>query len=53
VLDARLVAGACAAGAVLRRHTVRRLEVRPDRVVLDGDLCARTVVAADGAGSTL
>jgi len=53
VLDARLVVGACAAGAVLRRHTVRRLEVRPDRVVLDGDLCARTVVAADGAGSTL
>ena len=53
VLDARLVAGACAAGAVLRRRTVRRLEVRPERVVLDGDLCARTVVAADGAGSTL
>ena len=53
VLDARLVAGARAAGAVLRRHTVRRVDVRPDRVVLDGDLCARTVVAADGAGSTL
>ena len=53
VLDARLVAGARAAGAILRRHTVRRLEVHHDRVVLDGDLCARTVVAADGAGSTL
>jgi flavin-dependent dehydrogenase len=53
VLDARLVAGARGAGAVLRRHTVRRLEVRHDRVVLDGDLCATTVVAADGAGSTL
>ena len=37
VFDARLVAAACAAGAVLRRHTVRSVDVRPDRVVLDGD----------------
>jgi len=53
VFDARLVAAACAAGAVLRRHTVRSLDVHPDRVVLDGALSARTVVAADGAGSTV
>ena len=53
VFDARLVAAACAAGAVLRRHTVRSLAVHADRVVLDGTLSARTVVAADGARSTL
>ena len=53
VFDARLVAAACAAGAVLRRHTVRSLDVHPDLVVLDGALSARTVVAADGAGSTV
>jgi geranylgeranyl reductase family protein len=53
VFDARLVAAACAAGAQLRRHTVRSLDVHPDRVVLDGTLSARTVVAADGARSTV
>lgn len=53
VFDARLVAAAVAAGAELRRHTVRRVEVHADRVVLDGDLAARSVVGADGAGSVL
>ncbi|MFD2764054.1 geranylgeranyl reductase family protein [Micromonospora eburnea] len=53
VFDARLVAAAVAAGAELRRHTVRRVEVRADRVVLDGELAARAVVGADGAGSVL
>ncbi|MEH1015405.1 geranylgeranyl reductase family protein [Micromonospora sp. CPCC 206060] len=53
VFDARLVAAAVAAGAVLRRHTVRRVEQRADRVVLDGALAARAVVGADGAGSVL
>lgn len=53
VFDARLVAAACGAGAELRRHTVRSLDVHADRVVLDGTLSARTVVAADGAGSTV
>ncbi|MFJ8576975.1 geranylgeranyl reductase family protein [Micromonospora sp. NPDC093277] len=53
VFDARLVTAAVAAGAELRRHTVRRVEVRADRVVLDGELSARAVVGADGAGSVL
>ncbi|MFC4020593.1 NAD(P)/FAD-dependent oxidoreductase [Micromonospora sp. GCM10011542] len=53
VFDARLVAAAVAAGAQLRRHTVRRVESRADRVVLDGELAARVVVGADGAGSVV
>ncbi|MFR9776928.1 geranylgeranyl reductase family protein [Micromonospora sp. MS34] len=53
VFDARLVAAAVAAGAELRRHTVRRVELRADRVVLDEELAARAVVGADGAGSVL
>ncbi|MCX4386692.1 geranylgeranyl reductase family protein [Micromonospora peucetia] len=51
VFDARLVAAAVVAGAQLRRHVVRHIEVRADRVVLDGGLTARAVVGADGAGS--
>ncbi|MEH0841842.1 geranylgeranyl reductase family protein [Micromonospora sp. CPCC 205711] len=53
VFDARLVAAAVAAGAQLRRHTVRRVELRDDRVVLDGELSGRAVVGADGAGSVV
>ncbi|MFJ6195188.1 geranylgeranyl reductase family protein [Micromonospora sp. NPDC092111] len=53
VFDARLVAAAVGAGAELRRHAVRRIEVRADRVVLDGELSARAVVGADGAGSVV
>ncbi|PZF99314.1 geranylgeranyl reductase family protein [Micromonospora deserti] len=53
VFDARLVAAAVAAGVRLRRHTVRRVEARADRVVLDGELAARAVVGADGAGSVV
>nr|WP_091604460.1 geranylgeranyl reductase family protein [Micromonospora mirobrigensis] len=53
VFDARLVAAAVAAGAELRRHTVRSIDVRPDRVVLDGELAGRAVVGADGAGSVV
>ncbi|SCG66097.1 geranylgeranyl reductase family protein [Micromonospora coxensis] len=53
VFDARLVAAAVRAGAVLRRHAVRRVEVRADRVVLDGTLSARALVGADGAGSVV
>jgi geranylgeranyl reductase family protein len=54
VFDARLVAAATAAGAELRRHRVRRIEVRADRVLVDGGaagggLEARVVVGADGA----
>lgn len=50
-LDERIVAGAVAAGAVLRRHTVRRVEERDDRVVLDRTVSARVVIGADGAYS--
>ncbi|MFC3504349.1 geranylgeranyl reductase family protein [Micromonospora krabiensis] len=53
VFDARLVAAAVAAGATLRRHTVRRIEQHADGVVLDGELTARVVVGADGAGSVV
>lgn len=49
VFDARLVDAAVARGAVLQRRTVRRLEIRSDRVVLDGEVQARVVVGADGA----
>ncbi len=53
VFDARLVAAAVDAGAVLRRRAVRRVEARPDRVVLDGEISARVLVGADGAGSVV
>lgn len=53
VLDARIVAGAVAAGAELRRHRVRRVDVRPGGVVVDGQVHARVLVAADGAGSVI
>ncbi len=53
VFDARLVAAALAAGAGLRRHRVRRVEVTGDRVVLDDVVAARAVVGADGAGSVV
>ena len=51
VFDARLVAEAVDAGAVLRRHRVRSLERLDDRVVVDERLSARVVVGADGAHS--
>lgn len=56
VLDARVRAGALAAGAVPGLRTVRTIDVGPDQVVLDagaGQLRARVVVAADGARSVL
>ncbi|GIJ77360.1 geranylgeranyl reductase family [Micromonospora phaseoli] len=53
VFDARLVAAAVDAGAVLGRQAVRRVEVRGDRVVLDGEISAGVVVGADGAGSVV
>jgi geranylgeranyl reductase family protein len=51
VLDARLLAAAQDAGAVLRRHRVRDVEVGPDGVVVDGQVRARLLVGADGAHS--
>ena len=53
VFDARLVEHAVAAGAVLQKRRVRPVEVREDRVVLDGELSARVVVGADGVHSVL
>jgi flavin-dependent dehydrogenase len=53
VLDERLVRSATDAGAVLRRHRVRDLVVGEDEVVLDGEIRARVVVGADGAGSVV
>jgi geranylgeranyl reductase family protein len=51
VLDARLVDAAVAAGAVLRKHRVRHVEVGRHEVVVDGSVHGRVVVAADGARS--
>ncbi|HET9006570.1 MAG TPA: geranylgeranyl reductase family protein [Actinomycetes bacterium] len=53
VLDARLVAAAEAAGAELRRSSVRRLEQHDGLVLVDGELAARVVIGADGANSTV
>lgn len=53
IFDARLVAAAVTRGAELRRHTVRRIDVRDDVVVIDGAFAARSMVGADGAGSVV
>ena len=53
VLDARLVAHAVAAGAVLRRQRVREVMVGDGGVTLDGEIRARVVVGADGAESVV
>ena len=53
VFDARLVDAATAAGADLRRHTVRTVHDAGDRVVLDGTYAAAVVIGADGAGSVV
>jgi geranylgeranyl reductase family protein len=50
VFDERLVLAAVAAGAVLRKKRVARVEVRPSSVLVD-DAEARMVVGADGAYS--
>ncbi|MGY1987043.1 geranylgeranyl reductase family protein [Blastococcus sp. SYSU DS0669] len=53
VLDARLVAAAQDAGAVLRRHQVRQLRLLPDRVEVDGSVTAGVLIGADGAESVV
>ncbi len=53
VFDARLVQAAIRAGAELRRHRVREVQVGADSVWLDGTIQARVVIAADGAHSVL
>jgi flavin-dependent dehydrogenase len=53
VFDERLVRAAVAAGAVLRRRTVRRPHVGADEVELDDGSTARVVIGADGAESSV
>jgi geranylgeranyl reductase family protein len=53
VFDARLVAAATAAGVQVRVARVRALDRRGARVVVNGELDAGAVVAADGANSTV
>jgi geranylgeranyl reductase family protein len=49
VFDGRLVSLAVSRGVELRQHTVRSVQLRADRVVLDGSIEAKVVVGADGA----
>ena len=53
VFDARLVAAAVDRGVQLRRHRVRTVTPRGPVVVLDGQITARVVIAADGANSVV
>lgn len=53
VLDARIVAAAVQAGAVLRRHTVRSVVAGARTVVVDDAFEAPTVVGADGANGVV
>lgn len=53
VFDARLVEAAVARGAIFERRNVRKVEVRDAGVLLDGEILARTVVAADGVESVV
>jgi menaquinone-9 beta-reductase len=53
VFDVRLVSAAVAAGAELRRHTVRRVDDTGAEVRLDDRFAARVVIGADGAGSVV
>ena len=53
VFDARIVDAALAAGVELRRRTVRRVQATTDGVVVDGEVHARVLVAADGASGTV
>jgi len=53
VFDARLLAAATARGAVLRQHTVRKVQQSQGRVVLDGAISCQVLIGADGAESTV
>ncbi|HEY4019560.1 MAG TPA: NAD(P)/FAD-dependent oxidoreductase [Pseudonocardiaceae bacterium] len=53
VFDERLVRAAVAAGAVLRRHSVRGLSIGDREVVLDDGTTAGVVIGADGAESVV
>jgi geranylgeranyl reductase family protein len=53
VFDARLVDAAVAAGAELRRHTVRAVHDDGERVLIDDHYTARVLIGADGATSAV
>jgi flavin-dependent dehydrogenase len=53
VFDARIVEAALEAGAELQRRTVRQAQLSTDGVVVDGDIHARVLIAADGASGTV
>jgi geranylgeranyl reductase family protein len=53
VFDDRLLTAALDSGAELRRHVVRRLDVRGHGVEVDGVFTAGAVVGADGAESVV
>jgi menaquinone-9 beta-reductase len=53
VFDHRLLSAALAAGAELRRHTVRRVEEGHGRVEVDGAVAGDVVIAADGSESVV
>ncbi|NEK84221.1 geranylgeranyl reductase family protein [Blastococcus saxobsidens] len=53
VLDARLIAAAQDAGAVLRREQVRKVRAAPGHVEVDSALTAGVLVGADGAESVV
>lgn len=53
VFDARLVEAAERAGAVRRQHRVRKVEVRTGGVVVDDEMHASVLIAADGAESVV
>jgi geranylgeranyl reductase family protein len=53
IFDDRLLTDVRNRGVELRRHEVRRLEIRANSVVLDDILTARVVIGADGAESAV
>jgi menaquinone-9 beta-reductase len=53
VLDDRLLAAAVAAGARVRRHTVRSVQAHTGGVAVDGVLRAGVLIGADGAESVV
>ena len=53
VLDERLLTAALDGGAQFRRHAVRRLDVHPTHVEVDGSVTAGVVIGADGAESAV
>lgn len=53
VFDSRLLDAAVQAGAVLRRHRVRRLRAGSDRLIIDDVAEAKVVIGADGAYSAV